>query len=301
MDTISFIGNNEPPDRLLEIFKKMTPNRSGIWGNLKGEPHYDTKYHCVIDYLPYELKGIIPEDKCIFLGAHPETMSAYHSQAKYKGFKNLDIANGVGFCEWWINLDYTYLSNLKPMKKTKQLACIMSDANSQFYHKTRRDHLARFINDNVEKVEFNLHGRVVPYTEKMKKYYRGVCGSYDPSGAFSSGGNDHMTGKEQVLSEHKYILEYDCTGEHYMSERLFDDLLLFCLPIYFGGKGAQKYLPKESVFQLDITGNGSDFIDLLNSNLYEKSLPAIIEARNKILNELNLWATIHKAIFGVYK
>jgi len=228
-------------------------------------------------------------------------MSAYHSQAKYKGFKNLDIVNGIGFTEWWINLDYTYLSNLQPPLKTKQLACIMSDSNCQTYHTARRDHLSRFIDTNADKVEFNLHGRIIPFTEKMKQYYRGVCGSYDPSGAFSSNGNDHMSGKEQVLSEHKYILEYDCTGEHYMSERLFDDLLLYSLPIYFGGKGAEKYLPKGSVFQLDINGNGSDFIDLLNDDLYEISLPAIIEARDIILNKLQLWATIHKAIFGTYK
>lgn len=297
MVKIAFIGNSEPPDRLLAIFKKMTPNSSGIWGQIEGVDAYDkADYYVVIDYLPSDLKKVIPEEKCIFLGAHPETMCAYHSQVKYKGFRNIDIAYQAGFCEWWINLDYTYLSNLQPMIKTKQLASIMSDANSQFYHKARRDHLERFVNDNAHKVEFNLHGRVVPYTEKMKQYYRGVCGSYNPSG----GENDHMSGKEKVLAEHKYILEYDCTGEHYISERVFDDLLMWCLPIYWGGKGAEKYLPKESVFQLDIKGNGSDFVDLLNGDLYERSLPAIAQARNILLNELQLWPTIHKAIFGVY-
>lgn len=298
MKKIAFIGNSEPPDRLLAIFKKMTPESKGIWGQIQGVDSYEeADYYVVIDYLPFELKRLVDESKCIFLGAHPETMGAYHSQAKYKGFKMLDIAYRNGFTEWWLNLDYTFLSNLQPPVKTKELTCIMSDANTQFYHTARRDHLARFVQANADKVKFNLHGRIVPYTPKMGQYYRGVCGSYNPSG----GENDHMSGKEQVLLEHKYVLEYDCTGEHYMSERLFDDLLLFCLPIYWGGKGAEKYLPKESVFQLDINGNGSDFIDLLHDNLYEKSLPYIIEARNKILNELQLWAVIHKELFGTYK
>jgi hypothetical protein len=75
---------------------------------------------------------------------------------------------------------------------------------------------------------------------------------------------------------------------------------MWCLPIYWGGKGAEKYLPKGSFVPLDIEGNGSDFVDLLNSDLYEKSLPAINEARNILLNELQIWATVHKAIFGTY-
>ena len=302
MTKIAFIGNSEPPDRLLAIFRKMTPNSSGIWGQLEGVDAYEkADLYVVIDYLPNDLKGVIPEGKCVFIGAHPETMCAYHSQVKYKGFKMLDIANGPGFCEWWLNLDYTYLSNLQPPTKVKELACVMSDADSQFYHKARREHLAKFVLENASKIGFNLYGRITPFTEPMKQYYRGPCGSNNPSGAFSSGGNDHMSGKEEVLRDHKYTLEYDCTGEHYISERFFDDLLLWSRPIYWGGKGAEKYLPENSFDKLNIAGDGSDVIEFIKNNTYEKYLPEMKEARRILLNELNLWPRIHKGIFGVCK
>lgn len=300
MTKIAFIGNSETPKKLLEIFRKMTPESKGVWGQIIGVDNYaEADYFAVIDCLPRNLS--IDESKCIFLGAHPETMQAYHNQDSFKGFRMLDIAKGPGFNEWWLNLDYTYLSNLQPMQKTKELCCIMSDANSQFYHKSRREHLTRFVENNAANIEFNLYGRINPFTEKMNTYYRGACGSYDPRGAATAEGNDHMSGKEHVLAEHKYVLEYDCTGEHYISERVYDDLLMWALPIYWGGKGVEKYLPKFSYENLDINGDGKDIIDFIKTDTYARALPDIAKARDILLNQLQLWPTVHKAIFGEYK
>lgn len=302
MKNIAFIGNSEGPAKLLDIFRKMTIESKGIWGQLKGVDNYkDAHFYGVIDYLPNDVRNEVDESKCIFLGAHPETMSAFHSQDNYRGFKMCDISKGLGFNEYWINLNYSELKELKPMNKTKQLACIMSDANSQFYHIARRDHLARFVENNASKIEFNLHGRLVPFTNKMKEYYRGACGSYDPRGAASSGGNDHMVGKEQVLFEHKYILEYDATGEFYQSERFFDDLLMWCLPLYFGGNGPKHFLPRESFCNLNINGDGTDIIEWIKEDKYEQSLPFITEARDILLDKMQLWPKLHYEIFGTYK
>ena len=296
---IAFIGNSEGPAKLLEIFRKMTPERSGVWGNLEGVSSYEeADYFVVIDYMPCDLKGKIDNAKCIYIGAHPETMQAYRDLSNIKAFKTIDIAHTNGFCEWWLNLDYTYLSNLQPPVKTNRLCCIMSDADSQFYHRSRREHLSRFVDTIPENLDFSLYGRIVPFTDKMKTFYRGPCGSYDPRGAATAEGNDHMSGKEEVLRSHRFALEYDCTGEHYISERVFDDLLMWAMPVYWGGKGVEKYLPKESFIPLYIEGNGSDFLDYLNPELYTECLPAITKARDILLNELQLWPVVHKAIFG---
>ncbi len=252
METISFIGNSESPEKLLDLFKKMTPHNSGIWGRLKGEPHYRTTYHAVIDYLPSGLG--IDESKCVFLNAHPETMQAYRNMDSYKGLKMYDAKNSLGFLEWWLKYDYDYLSNLQPMQKIKRLGCIVSNANTQPYHKARLEWLDRFTN-RKEELHFDLYGRIIPFTEKMKTYYRGVCGSYDPRGAASSGGNDHMTGKEEVYEQHKFMIEFDATGNFYMSERVLDCLLLWACPIYYGGGGI-KVLPSESY--INFTQNEQD-------------------------------------------
>ena len=297
MKNIAFIGNSESPQKLLELFKKFTPARSGDWGSLHGVDNYlDADYFGVIDYIPNEIKNQIDETKCVFLGGHPESMQSWHDMSNYKGIRMYDCINEFGFGEWWLNYDYDYLKNLQPPTKTKNLGCIMSNADSQNYHKLRLNWLQRFT--DKPNLDFDLHGRLVPRTENMKKYYKGECGSMDARGSASSGGNDHMSGKEDVYSNHKYMIEFDAVGENYFSERVFDCLLMWCMPIYWGGKNLHKYLPKESFKYLNIEGAGEDVLAIVNSDLYEKALPYIKKAREILLDELQIWARIHKAIFG---
>lgn len=292
MKTISFIGNSEGPEKLLEIFKKMTPNFSGIWGELKGEPHYNTDYYCAIDYVPYDIKNQIDENKLIILGAHPETMGGYRNLSSVKCFKGYDIAKEFGFSEWWINYDYSYLSNLKPMKKNKTLACIMSNSTGQTYHTVRRNYLEKFCDNYI----VDVYGRIEPWGSIVKNY-KGACGSTSPSGK----NNDHMTGKESVYENYMYALEFDATGQFYISERVLDCLLLWCKPLYWGGEGMKKLLPSKSHYYLDIEKNGDDIMDIINSTDYEESIEDISKARNILLNQLNPWAMVHKAIYGEYK
>jgi hypothetical protein len=293
MKTISFIGNSEPPHKLLEIFKKMTPGSAGIWGQLKGVPTYDSDYYGVIDCLPSNLKHF--ENRSVFLGAHPPTSHySYNNMDNLKGIAKVDCREGIGgFLEWWLKYDYDYLKVLKPMIKTKKLGCIVSDAQTQKYHKDRRNWLERFtIRDDLN---FNLHGRIKPFTQNMQRYYRGCCGSIKDSAEYK---NDHMSGKEEVYEQHKYMIEFDATGKFYISERILDCLLMWSMPIYYGGENLHKYIPKESFHYLDINGDGIDVIDIINSNLYEKSLSYIGEARNLLLDKWQLWPRLHELIFG---
>ena len=296
MKKIAFIGNSEPPERLLELFRKMTPNNSGIWKNLVGVDNYrEAEVFGVIDSVPAGLG--IDETKCVFLGAHPESMHAYRDMSRYRGIKMYDCKETFGFGEWWLKYDYDYLSALKPMRKPKQIGAIVSDATSQDYHKKRIAWLQRFT-DRPDLISFDLYGRIKPRTVNMQKFYKGPCGSYDPRGHASSGGNDHMCGKEEVYEEHVYMIEFDATGANYFSERVFDCLLLWAMPIYWGGAGLHKYIPAESFRYLDIGGSGDDVKAILNEHPYDKALPYIAKARDLLLNKYQIWARCHEAIFG---
>lgn len=294
MKKLAFIGNSEPPSVLLELFRKMTPKRSGIWKNLQGVDNYaDADYFAVIDWLPPHLG--IDESKCIFLGAHPETMQAYRDMSGYKGLKMYDCKYTFGFGEWWIKYDYDYLSNLKPeMSKSKKLGAIVSNANSQAYHKKRLTWLEEFTKSNID---FNLYGRIIPTSPNMLKYYRGPCGSMDARGAVSANGNDHMSGKEQVYENHEYMIEFDATGENYFSERIFDCLLLWSVPIYWGGSNLHKYIPSKSFIYLDIDKYNLDMLNFEDEG-YLNRLPYIAQARNLLLNKYQIWPRVHEAIFG---
>ena len=296
MKNLAFVGNGEPPAKLLEIFRKQTPGSKGIWGQLRGVDNYrEADYFAVIDCLPGNVQ--IPESKCVFLGAHPETMHAYRDMSNYKGIAMLDCKHTVGFLEWWIKRDYDFLNALQPPTKTQVLGAIVSDANSQNYHTKRRSWLERFCSTNPE--QFNLYGRIKPWNN-LTKYYKGSCGSTDSRGAAVTGGNDHMSGKEDVYLNHKYMIEFDATGANYFSERILDCMLLWAMPIYWGGSGVHKYLPENSFRYLNIDGNGVDAVAIAKSSFYEDHIADLTRARHILLNELQLWPRIHSSIFGSF-
>ena len=298
MNKLAFVGNSEPPAKLLELFRKQTPGNSGCWGNLQGIDNYEqADYFGVIDVIPNDLRNRIREDKCVFLGAHPETMQAYRDMSSYKGIKMYDLKYNSGFLEWWIKYDYDMIKALQPPTKTEVLGAIVSNARTQVYHTKRLDFLERFCY-NVDK--FNLYGRINP-TGSLIKHYKYACGSIDARGASASGGNDHMSGKEEVYLQHKYMIEFDATGEHYFSERVLDCLFLWSLPIYWGGNALPKYLPEGSYFLLDINGNGDDIKSLIKTDFYERNIDNIAKARNILLDELQLWPRIHQAIYSRFK
>lgn len=302
MKKIAFIGNNEPPAKLLDIFRKQTPGRLGVWKNLKGVDNYkDADYFGVIDYLPSDVRGQVDESKCVFLGAHPETLRAYRDMSNYKGLKMFDCKHAFGFGEWWLAYDYDYLKALGQIAKTRPLGCIMSNAETDKSHLLRKDWLRRFtarIYNESLKADFDLYGRIVPDTDQMKSFYREVCGSWDPRGAAASGGNDHMSGKERVLEQHKYMLEFDNIGTHYFSERVFDTILMWGMPIYFGGTKLHEYLGDNAFRYLDITGNGLDVQNIVYSRFYEDHIEDLAKARTLLLDKYQLWPRIHEAIFG---
>lgn len=297
MKNIAFIGNSEPPSRLLEIFKKQTPNSSGVWGQLRGVNNYkDADYYMAIDEVPGNLN--IDMSRCIILGTHPETSKCYRYTGNINCFKRTDINDTIGMLEWWINFDYDYLKALKPPTKSKTLGCIMSNANSDPAHVTRKNWLRRFTQKND--LDFNLHGRIIPSTPQMQRYYRGICGSYDPRGAAASGGNNHMIGKENVYLDHKYMLEFDTVGRAYFSERILDCMLLWAMPLYWGGN-LHSYLPQNSYRYIDINGSGDDVLKITQSSFYEDHLNELAKAREILLDELQLWPRIHHIIFGTFK
>lgn len=316
MKNLAFIGNSEPPHKLLEIWRKMTPGRSGCWGQLRGVGNYqEADYFGVIDYLPPELKDF--ESRCVFLGAHPpESHYSYRDMRNYKGIKMYDCVHTVGFLEWWLDKDYDFLTNLQPNCRNSPLCAIVSNAETQSYHHKRRAFLDRFCNPNgglakrqTETEEhykkegdrlaynwFDLYGRIQPWGG-LTRFYRGHCGNLDHRAV-----TDHMVGKEEVYRTHCYAIEFDAIGEHYFSERVLDCLLMWCYPIYWGGRSLANYIPKETFSYLNIDGSGEEVLEISkDSSIWSRSIPFMTEARRILLNELQLWPRIHHAIFGTYQ
>ena len=77
----------------------------------------------------------------------------------------------------------------------------------------------------------------------------------------------------------------------YVSEKLWDSLLAWCLPIYYGGSAADKLLPPGSFLRLpSLDEKGIAYIKevIATPDAWFEAKEAIAEARQIILHKLNL-------------
>lgn len=79
---------------------------------------------------------------------------------------------------------------------------------------------------------------------------------------------------------------------HYWTEKLTDAYLGYTLPIYYGCPNLKDYFSSQSFIQID-ANNIDESIDVIEkafaTHQYEESLIAIVEARNRLLNQYNLF------------
>jgi hypothetical protein len=86
-----------------------------------------------------------------------------------------------------------------------------------------------------------------------------------------------------------------------VTEKLWDALLCWCLPIYYGSGAAEKMIPEDAIVRLpDLGEGGLDVVRkaLADPGLWERRLPAIAEARRRALGDLRLVSWIERELRG---
>jgi hypothetical protein len=102
-------------------------------------------------------------------------------------------------------------------------------------------------------------------------------------------GMGHLDNKADAIDPYKYHLvieNHSCP--HHWTEKLADAYLGYSLPIYFGCTNPEDYFPEESFVWIDIRNYDTSLAkirSLIANDDYEARVPAIIEARRRILEE----------------
>jgi hypothetical protein len=66
------------------------------------------------------------------------------------------------------------------------------------------------------------------------------------------------------------------------------------MPLIWGATNVEEYLPKDSFSYIDIYGTGKDILGISKSDVRERNLGAIREARQLLLNKYQLFARVHE-------
>ena len=111
--------------------------------------------------------------------------------------------------------------------------------------------------------------------------------------------------KADCLRDYRYhVAVENYIGEHHWTEKLADPFLGLSLPFYCGCPNAEAYFPEDSFIRIDIRdpqGALATIRAAIAGNEYEKRLPALIEARRRVMFEYNLFAVAAREIGRIHR
>lgn len=143
-----------------------------------------------------------------------------------------------------------------------------------------------------KRMKHTLHNQRVDFTNYIK--------SQIPELDVFGHGVREVDDKAEAIAEYRYHLAIENhISLHHFTDKLSDPFLGAALPFYIGAPNAAEYFPADSFIPLDIN-QPEEAVKIIKaaiaSNEYEKRLPAILEARRRVLEDYNLFALIAQTI-----
>jgi hypothetical protein len=174
--------------------------------------------------------------------------------------KGARIVHSQPALPWHVDRDFDFLRAVGPAEKQKDLSWITSSKNDTAGHRERMTFLERL----QQNLSFDLYGRgFVPIKDKW-----------------------------DGLAYHRYALAVENhRGPYYWTEKISDCFLSWTMPIYYGCTRITEYFPAESMIQIDIKDPHTPEIikDVIRSGIWKKNIDAIEYARNKVLNQYQIF------------
>lgn len=170
---------------------------------------------------------------------------------------------------WYHSNSFRELDEMPIPEKVKSCSWITSGINRTENHRQRLKFLQSLQNSNLP---IDFYGKNLP--------------------TWSNNGGE-LGSKWHGMSPYYYNLSIENYADNnwYVSEKLWDSLLAWCLPIYHGGLAADKLLPPGSFLRLpSLDEKGIAYIQevIATPETWYAAKDAIAEARQLILHKLNL-------------
>ncbi|MBD2570585.1 glycosyltransferase family 10 domain-containing protein [Anabaena lutea] len=258
---------------------RQTPNSQGIWGDCEFIINQECD-SCDAWVVLQSSKGLLkqettlcPSENLILITREPPEMMSWatnyikqfnvvvtcHSDIKHHN----KIISQHGQT-WHLGDSHSFdkLVNIEPPQKQKLLSVICSNKTFTSGHRARLK-LLEALKNHFKELEF--FGRPIRPIED----------------------------KWDAIFPYKYnIVLENGSVPHYWTEKLTDAYLGYALPLYYGCPNITDYFSPDAFLPIDterIDWTIHTIEQAINNNLYEKSLPAIIEARHQVLYRYNLF------------
>lgn len=216
-----------------------------------GEPPCITRYPA--EYLNLFGTVVCSYDLPKFTGRHVKTHS---SLWWFYGMNPKDLANSPV-------LDWEQLVAMGVSEKSGEISTVCGNKSWCMMHKRRRE-----------------------FTETLARHFGTRLAVFGP-------GYRPVPDKKDAIDPYRYHIAVENNDEPgFWTEKLADAFLGYALPLYVGGAGVENDFPEGSFIRIDAF-RPAEAVKIIEKTLqeheWEKRLPQICEARDKILREHNLF------------
>lgn len=264
------------PDVLLSTvapqwpWRRQTPSGSGRWGAFNfaiDEVCSRADAWVVFESLNANCTVCCPPDRVVFVAGEPSTIGNYHIDF-LRQFSHVIISRKVvnhpqvwhrqqGH-PWFIERSFDELVSMQPIRKTKGACVIVSDKAFTPGHSNR----LQFVQALKDRLG-----------DRLDVWGRGIV---------------DFESKWELLKEYRYTVVLENTlEEDYISEKLPDAWLAFCMPFYMGCPNLDRYYSSGAFERLELDNPEAGAKKLIaamkDNKFYEHSLPEILRCRKVYL------------------
>jgi hypothetical protein len=286
--------------------KRQTPGKSGEWNNIRGTLDYESAdYHIAVNRTADHLD---PERTLMF-ATEPPFSGYLDDWDETDALAKFHISNHFQPQKWArTGKTYDELKRMDPPEKTRDLSWITGDHGkglSPLYKWIRkavmRTGYKKFRRKNLPLLDHPPDGHIIrmEFLDRLTDSYPDLLDLYgrgDFSGDYYHG---EIETKWPGLAPYRYSIAVEnFEGPYYFSEKISDILLSWGMPIYFGCTNLDEILPPDSYVYVDAEKKCAPkrVKEIVESDLYEENLDAIAEARERILDEYQIWPVVDKRI-----
>lgn len=275
----------------------QTPGRKGIWGNYQFDINgNDDEY----DFWVVYSKGVFKTEKCrvapentMMVTGEPSTIYHY-SKGYVNQFGTLLVCRD--------DMNHPNQVHIQPAQPWF-IGRIADETGIHFktgyddykgkdnYQKTK---LISVISSN--KAYTKGHQQRIDFVQKLKAHFG------DQMDVFGRGFNG-FDDKWDVVAPYKYHIAIENSSfDDYWTEKLADSYIGGAYPIYYGCKNVNEYFAKNALTVIDIydVDKSIQLIEeVIKGNYFEKYHEQVIVAKNKVLDEYNLFAMLANLMDGM--
>lgn len=279
-------GHSSNDKEVIKQISMLTPGSKGIWKDL--HVVYDINnadWVIALESIPRQFN--FDKERTICLPLEPPTIC---NRKNYVGcgikhaYTHTDIHQVFAFNNFIGYKSYDWLKSHTYRKRENKINIICSNYRTTPGHIKRATFVSNLISIFPDKLDLYGSGW------NNIKNYRGGFGQY-------RGKTHSPQNKLDILSNYDYSIAIEnCNINNYFTEKINDCILSWTTPIYYGCKNISDYLPEGSYIPINIDdpqNAKSVILDLYNR---EPDLDALEIARNKILDEYNVWETVYRII-----